>query len=58
MAELKSPPNANALEIEYSESISRSTRQRVENDRRAASTDAVAPGSAETLHLSQLFTSS
>jgi hypothetical protein len=44
-----------APEIEYKESISRSTRQRVENERRAASVDAVAPGNAETLQFWHVF---
>jgi hypothetical protein len=56
MSRVKNQVSSGAPEIEYNESISRSTRQRVENDRRAASAEAAAPGSVETLHLSQVFT--
>jgi hypothetical protein len=56
MSRVKNQVSSGAPEIEYNESISRSTRQRVENDRRAASAGAAAPGSVETLHLSQVFT--
>ena len=45
-----------ALDLCYHPQPFTSTRQRVENDRRAASAEAAALGSVETLHLSQVFT--